>query len=130
MYLPEDWAGEAERRADAKIPEAIAFQTKGEIALDQIREACRQGVPRSVVVMDARYGNSTPLREAISALDLRYIAGIESSAPVWEPGVQPLPPSLWSGCGRRAQRPRTPARQGKGAGRRLAEGGVAQRCMA
>jgi SRSO17 transposase len=105
LYLPEDWVADAERRAAAKIPEAISFQTKGEIALDQIREACRQGVPRGVVVMDAGYGNSTPLREAIGALDLRYIAGIEPQTTVWGPGVHPLPPKSWPGFGRRPQRP-------------------------
>src|SRR5258706_681569 len=106
LHLPEDWASDAERRATAKIPDAIVFQTKGEIALDQIREACRQGIPRGVVVMDAGYGNSTPLRDAVSALDLRYIAGIESNATAWGPGVEPLPAKPWPGVGRRAQRPR------------------------
>jgi len=72
LYLPEDWAADAERRAAAKVPEQIVFQTKGAIALDQIRAACRQEVPRGVVVMDAGYGNNTRLRDAISALDLRY----------------------------------------------------------
>jgi SRSO17 transposase len=106
LYLPADWASDVERRAETKIPEEIVFQTKGEIALDQIRGACRQGVPRGVVVMDAGYGNNTGLRDEISALDLRYIAGIESSTTVWAPGVQPLSPPPWPGFGRRAQRPR------------------------
>src|SRR5260221_5048239 len=101
LYLPEDWAADAERRAAAKVPEQIVFQTKGAIALDQIRAACRQEVPRGVVVMDAGYGNNTRLRDAISALALRYIAGLESSTTVWAPGVPPPPP--WPGFGRRAR---------------------------
>ena len=100
LYLPEDWAADAERRAAAKVPEQIVFQTKGAIALDQIRAACRQEVPRGVVVMDAGYGNNTRLRDAISALALRYIAGLESSTTVWAPGVPPPP---WPGFGRRAR---------------------------
>ena len=106
LYLPEDWAADAARRTAAKIPEALVFQTKGAIALDQIRAACRQEVPRGVVVMDAGYGNNTWLRDAISALDLRYIAGLESRTTVWPPGVQPLPAKPWPACGRPARRPR------------------------
>lgn len=106
LYLPEDWAADAARRAAAKIPDEVVFQTKGAIALDQVRAACRQGVPRGVVVMDAGYGNNTWLRDEISALDLRYIAGLESSTTVWAPGVQPLPAPPWSGRGRPAARPR------------------------
>jgi SRSO17 transposase len=82
------------------------FQTKGAIALDQIRAARRHGVPRGVVVMDAGYGNNTWLRDEISALDLRSIAGLESSTTVWPPGAQPLPAKPWPGRGRPARRSR------------------------
>src|SRR5437764_5777915 len=37
LYLPKDWAEDAERRDKAEVPEEIAFQTKPEIALDQLR---------------------------------------------------------------------------------------------
>src|SRR6202012_6169310 len=43
LYLPENWAGDAELRKKAGGPEAIRFQTKEEIALDRIfasRVAC------------------------------------------------------------------------------------------
>src|SRR4051794_6001740 len=39
LYLPEAWAQDPERRTKAGVPEAIRFQTKPEIALDQIRAA-------------------------------------------------------------------------------------------
>ena len=39
LYLPEAWANDAERRAKVGVPEDVVFQTKPEIALDQIRAA-------------------------------------------------------------------------------------------
>src|SRR6202045_604635 len=53
LYLPEDWAKDQARRDKAKIPETIAFQTKPEIALEQIQAACAADLPRGVVLMDA-----------------------------------------------------------------------------
>lgn len=58
------------------VPEAIAFKTKPQIALEQIRRACAAGVPRGVVLMDASYGSNLALRSSVSALALRYVAAI------------------------------------------------------
>ena len=44
LYLPEAWAGDPERRAKAGVPGEIAFQTKPQIALAQIRAALVQDV--------------------------------------------------------------------------------------
>ena len=54
LYLPKEWAEDAARRKKARVPEEIEFQTKPQIALEQIRNACATGVPRGVVLMDAR----------------------------------------------------------------------------
>src|SRR6266481_1331661 len=56
LYLPESWASDTACRKKAGVPEEIGFQTKPEIALDQIRAACAAGLPRGVVLMDAGYG--------------------------------------------------------------------------
>jgi SRSO17 transposase len=104
LYLPQDWADDAERRRKAHVPEEIVFATKPEIALEQIRWACAAGLPRGVVLLDAGYGNHTNLRTQISALALTYVAGLLSSTTVWAPGTAPLPPKRWSGRGRRPTR--------------------------
>ena len=36
LYLPEDWCEDAERRARAKIPEDVEFQTKPQIGADLV----------------------------------------------------------------------------------------------
>ncbi len=75
----------------AGVPEGIEFQTKPEIALQQIRQALEQEVAVGVILTDAGYGNSTPFRTALTQLGLPYMVGIESSTTLWEPGQQPLP---------------------------------------
>ena len=52
LYLPEDWAKDQARRLKAKVPETIAFQTKPQIALEQIEAARAAGLPQGVVLMD------------------------------------------------------------------------------
>ena len=82
LYLPQPWAVDKARRAKAHVPRQIAFQTKPQIALEQIRAACAAGVPRGVVLMDASYGSNTALRSSVSALALAYVAGIVPSVKV------------------------------------------------
>lgn len=100
LYLPEDWAADRARRRKAGVPESLGFATKPEIALAQIEAACAAGLPRGVVLMDAGYGCNTELRTSISALALRYVAGILPNTSVWASGMGPLPPKQWSGNGR------------------------------
>jgi len=76
LYLPEEWAKDRARRKEAHIPKEIAFKTKPQIALDQLRAACAAGVPCGVVLMDASYGSNADLRSGVSALTLNYVAGI------------------------------------------------------
>src|SRR6185503_3981232 len=104
LYLPEAWAGDAERRIKAGVPPDTPFQTKPRIALDQIRAACAAGLPRGIVLTDAAYGNDTDFRSELTALGLIYAVGIQSSTTVWAPGTRPLPPKPWSGKGRRPTR--------------------------
>src|SRR5215210_4421645 len=100
LYLPQEWADDPVRRKTAGVPEEITFQTKPEIALDQIRAAVGAGLPRGVVLMDAGYGSHTQLRTDVTGLGLSYMAGILSNTSVWAPGRAPLPPKPWSGRGR------------------------------
>src|SRR5918997_3934093 len=72
LYLPERWAEDRERCAKAGVPEGVAFQTKPEIALDQIRSALAAGVSPGVVLADAGYGVDTRFRTALTDLGLTY----------------------------------------------------------
>jgi SRSO17 transposase len=109
LYLPEDWASDPERRAKAGVPATVFFQTKPEIALEQIRAVRAAGMPKGVVLMDAGYGTDTDLRTEITSLGLAYVAGVQPQTSVWAPGTGPLPPKPWSGHGRPTSRMRRDA---------------------
>jgi SRSO17 transposase len=91
LYLPDVWCQDVERCRKVGVPEGVVFQTKPEIALEQIRQALEQKVPTGVVLADAGYGKGTQFRTDVTQLGLQYVVGIESNATVWEPGQGPLP---------------------------------------
>jgi SRSO17 transposase len=91
LYLPKEWADDTERRERTEVPEEVEFQTKPDIALDQIRTAAAAKLDRGVVLADAAYGINTEFREGLSKLKLQYVVGVQSSLTVWEPGKRPLP---------------------------------------
>jgi SRSO17 transposase len=103
LYLPETWADDEARRKKAGVPKEIAFQTKPQIALDQIGRALKDGVPRGVVLADAGYGNDTSFRSGLTDLKLDYVVGIQGSTALWAPGTEPLPARQWSGQGRKTK---------------------------
>ncbi|WP_456239093.1 IS701 family transposase [Ralstonia pseudosolanacearum] len=100
LYLPKEWSDNATRRQKAGVPDDIAFATKPEIALAQVREAIAAGVPAGIVLADAAYGDETGFRESLTALGLLYAVGIRSMTTVWPQGVSPLPAKPASGRGR------------------------------
>jgi len=92
LYLPEAWANDPKRRKQAGVPQEIGFQTKPDMALDQIRCLVNEDVPRGVVLADAAYGDSQGFRNGLEQLKLCYAVGIKSITTLWPPGTAPLPP--------------------------------------
>jgi SRSO17 transposase len=100
LYLPEVWTEDKKRRASTGVPPEIRFQTKPEIALQQLRTAVDRELPHAPVLADAAYGNDTRFRDGITELGLLYAVGIQSSVSAWAPGQAPLPKRKWKGIGR------------------------------
>ena len=111
LYLPRNWAEDAERRLKAGIPEDIEFATKPHIALQQLRGLLSEGAPRHCVLADAGYGIDYAFRQGLTDLGLPYVVGITSAVVVWPPGVEPLPPKPYSGMGRPPVMPRRTAKR-------------------
>lgn len=83
LYLPKSWTEDPARRAEARIPDDIAFRTKPDLALEMIRRAKAAGLPTGVVLADSAYGDSSDFREQIRLLDLDYAVGVHATTKVW-----------------------------------------------
>jgi SRSO17 transposase len=92
LYLPKEWAEDRARRDRAGVPVDIRFQTKQQIALELIKRAHAAGLPCGVLLMDLDYGRDSRLRASVSALGLRYVAGIQPNVLMWAPGTGPRRP--------------------------------------
>src|SRR6202140_5096553 len=73
LYLPKEWAEDAERRDKTEVPVEVGFQTKPEIALDQIRAAVTAQVARGIVLADAATAINPEFRGAPTELGLQYV---------------------------------------------------------
>jgi SRSO17 transposase len=87
LYLPERWASDAARRAEAHIPPAVTFATKGELARAMLARAFAGGVPARWVVGDTIYG-SDEVRGWLESLGRAYVLAVPSSHGVWTRGHQ------------------------------------------
>ena len=109
LYLPKEWAGDAARRKQAKVPETVAFATKPALALQLLQQLQQvEGLPKLVVV-DAGYGVDTAFRQKLTALGFTYVVGITGAVSVWPEGQAPLPPKPWAGRGLKPTRLRRDA---------------------
>jgi SRSO17 transposase len=83
LYLPECWANDAKRRAEAKIPDEVRFRTKPEIALDLIQRAALDRLPGDIILADAAYGESADFRAYIRLIGFDYAVGVQKNLTAW-----------------------------------------------
>jgi SRSO17 transposase len=88
LYVPEDWAEDADRRARADIPRALTFQPKWRIGLTHVRQVRAAGLQIDGVLADAAYGNVLAFRTAIDRMGLRYAVGVASRLTVQVRGAR------------------------------------------
>jgi SRSO17 transposase len=83
LYLPECWTENPDRRREALIPDWVRFHTKPQLAIEMIRRAVADDLPRAPVLADTAYGDSSEFRNEIRALGLDYAVAVSSHAKVW-----------------------------------------------
>jgi SRSO17 transposase len=105
LYLPKDWAQDKARREEAKVPESISFETKGDIALAEIDIALASGVRFGTVLADAGYGSSADFRAGLTQRGLRWAVGVQPTQKVYPADVE-LSVQANPGAGRPAKYPR------------------------
>jgi SRSO17 transposase len=105
-YLPREWTEDAERRAEAGVPQKIPFATKGELAKEMLRRAFEAGVPARWVVAETVYGTARGSREWLEEQQCSYVLAVPATKGVYHEGTRRRRHSRW---------PRTyPLRHGRG----------------
>ena len=101
LYLPEDWAKDRARRAEAGIPKTIKFQTRHQLALEMLGE-CGGDLPHTWVAGDDEMGRPSSFRLNLRSRGERYLLAVPSNTLIRDIDV-PLPE--YSGRGRHPKNP-------------------------
>jgi SRSO17 transposase len=87
LFLPEDWCGDAGRRAVAGVPEAVAYRPKWKMALDEIDRVLVAGARFGCVLADAEYGKAAEFRHGLTERRLSFAVGILPTQKVYPADV-------------------------------------------
>ena len=85
LYLPEEWCADEQRRRKAKIPQALSFQTKPQLAADLARQAASWRLPRAPILADSAYGDDSAFRTGLHEQGLAYVLAVSPSSGVFGP---------------------------------------------
>lgn len=83
LYLPQEWADDADRRAQAGVPAAVVFATKPALAQRMLERTLDGGIAAAWVVADAVYGDSRQLGMLLEAREQPYVLAVSGKAYVW-----------------------------------------------
>lgn len=83
LYLPKQWADDAERRKEAGVPEDVKFSTKPQLAQKMIKRAVGSRIAFKWITGDEVYGNDRTLRVWMEQEGLFYVMAVASNQHVW-----------------------------------------------
>jgi SRSO17 transposase len=81
LYLPRDWAADAQRREKSHVPEGVKFQEAWRIAADLL-ERSRTGLPHAWVTGDDELGRPAQFRGWLRRHGERYILDVPCNTSV------------------------------------------------
>ena len=118
LFLPEAWAGSAERCAKVKVPEEQrVHRTKAELALALVERARARGLSYQWVGGDEVYGNNASLTDALEDGGETFLMDVASTLKVWDRDPCPRVPA-------------TPARRGRPSSVQVAKPGAIYQTVA
>jgi SRSO17 transposase len=91
LYLPAVWAADPARRAQAKVPADVPFQTMPQLGQAMLEHAWAQGIPFAWVTADERYGGDPKFLAALEARGTRYVLAVASTTLVWPAATTVVP---------------------------------------
>jgi SRSO17 transposase len=106
LYLPQDWCDELPRRRKAKIPDAVCFRTKSQLAAELCEQAAGWQLPTAPVLADCAYGEDAGFRGRLTEQELEYVVAVRAGTSVYGPETSFAVPEPAGVVGR----PRTVAR--------------------
>jgi SRSO17 transposase len=94
LFLPEEWAGDRDRREEAGVPPGVIFRTKPQQALEMVAAATAAGVPFRWVGGDGVYGDSPAFVQGVRLLDKWYVLDSSADARIWTTEPQVVAPEV------------------------------------
>jgi SRSO17 transposase len=76
LYLPKEWAHDAQRRCKAHVPEAVDHRPKWQLALDMLDELVDWDLVPPVLLADAAYGEVGEFRLGLEQRELAYLVQV------------------------------------------------------
>jgi SRSO17 transposase len=83
LYLPREWAEDAERRQEAGVPQQVTFATKPQLARRMLARAFAAGVPAAWVTGDSIYGGDRRLRVWLEQQGQPFVLAVTSAEPLF-----------------------------------------------
>jgi len=83
LYLPQGWADDAARRAEAGVPTAVTFRTKPQLARAMLERVLDAGTPAGWVTGDEVYGGDRRLRGWLESRAQPFVLAVRATEPLW-----------------------------------------------
>ncbi len=83
LYLPQTWAANDARRAEAGVPANVVFRTKPELAQAMLAQALTADMPFAWVTGDEVYGGDRRLRLWLEEQHLAHLLAVKATEPLW-----------------------------------------------
>lgn len=83
VYLPESWASDSARRAEAGVPDDVTYRKKTDIALGQVDRALDNGVRVRAWTFDEGYGRDGDFLDGLNSRGQNYVGEVPSDFTGW-----------------------------------------------